>query len=1575
MNRFHTLTLGLLAALAGTLQAQVLPEGFETLDLDTGGWTATQATGAATNHKWSITTYAKETAQFPKNIPTMDVCGDKVLKCTTSGTFSGTGTAPDNRLVSPEITVGDNTVLSFLMACNMAGNAAANITEGGKTHLSVTVSPTGDASDDSFTDVVYETTPVGLNTWRPVSIDLSAYKGRTIRLRFRCYMNELFKSMVANTIYIDNIDLTADKSTDIKLSNLTGLFRGTLTGQPLSVDVTNNGATDITGFTLNFKINDSDAASETITRTLAPDETYTHNFDVTLVPGENTVTVEAVVPNDCLDNNMVSAATTIDTGVSLPFTLATDGTQSDQLISTRKGTTRNPAGWMYFSNYSQWVHTTTSGAKAYLYTATPLKLEKGAIKVDVRGSLGNSTAAEFEVFLTQRTDRFGDALGSVTVTPENESRMLLVNVPESGDYYIAFGVTDNTQKSQFKLGGLSVSQATDLPDVEIVGVRSSLFGLADEQAPLSVEIRNGGAGEATDTKISYTVNDNTVTETIPLIEGGATATHTFLTPLTLAEGTHSITVSAKAGGDQNVDNDSKTVQFIAYGARALPYRDSFEDEAESGLWTTVNSNGDDSSWVITGGYEFDGSHIATIPASGKDHDDWLITPAIELPEGYEGRLSFYYGSGGRKGDAKIRAYLTTDKNPDQIIQTIPLVNLDCDGVNVSYASTPVSGLESGNYYIAFHASSGKQPLLIDDVRLDDNAEVVVSALSVTNMEAAYDHEPSTVNMTVHNYGKQAVSGTKAIYTLFTYHTNSVTPEVLETIEESIPEEIPAGQDFTYSFTRQITYPMEACYIVKAAIVCPDGTDADGKNNSFQCNASQRLVTMKAPALWDMENSDNLAGYIFDRYNEWKIGSVNPYDGTRSLYHLGKLSDANGDKVTLNRIHLTPGTYQLSYFWQTTRGMESDEYKQSFDVVMGSSPESMDKVIQRIDNRTAADKKHTKEMVDVTIEKEGYYYFGFNLRKAAPQGQLVIDNVKIEIPEAKYDLKARTARYEADFAERADEWQHYHPLQIVAQQWTAETDPQLGLSYMQALEFTSLGTHYSASYLQAPAMNLRGGCTYTVSLYPEILGIAQTGKPLKGTEAIVIYSSARDLPGEFVELGRASAETDGTYSVSFTPEQSGLCYLSLRPYCEEDAAFRIHSFKVEITAAPEDGNWEEAGTCSFTDPAFSALGFEPQTMTDVVIERNADVDNQFRLVRPYASWVLPEDKKDGYSFDETEMTPIVFDIIDNRYVYVHPFKTGWTVNSSDLKGDIGCHMQAANLLANDLTIEQVIALAPGCLATLDYDRITATATFSYYGYEEPPVFLTSLSGTEGNIAANTHGEFLITLPESMIPDPFEGWEKVGTAVMTEVFVSGCYPGQEHQEIECELQKKEGSEGIYRLVNPYAAWQNPDTEAFSYDSNRPRFMVIHTENAPHAWFEEFVTGVTSTQGGMITGQCYAADFIEALSLEKAIATIPESFGRFTEDTFTFPYVTCEYKGRELPTVFTRFADTPNSLTRCNADNAFKVLFRLDGEGVDTPIVDFDGEAEYYNLQGLRIINPLPGQPVIVRQGNRTYKAIIR
>ncbi len=53
---------------------------------------------------------------------------------------------------------------------------------------------------------------------------------------------------------------------------------------------------------------------------------------------------------------------------------------------------------------------------------------------------------------------------------------------------------------------------------------------------------------------------------------------------------------------------------------------------------------------------------------------------------------------------------------------------------------------------------------------------------------------------------------------------------------------------------------------------------------------------------------------------------------------------------------------------------------------------------------------------------------------------------------------------------------------------------------------------------------------------------------------------------------------------------------------------------------------------------------------------------------------------------------------------------------------------------------------------------------------------------------------------------------------------------------------------------------------------------------------------------------------------------------------------------------------------------IPFICNPSGVDDIISDTDVEAEYYNLQGVRIIEPKPGEMVIVKAGGRTFKKVM-
>ena len=75
-----------------------------------------------------------------------------------------------------------------------------------------------------------------------------------------------------------------------------------------------------------------------------------------------------------------------------------------------------------------------------------------------------------------------------------------------------------------------------------------------------------------------------------------------------------------------------------------------------------------------------------------------------------------------------------------------------------------------------------------------------------------------------------------------------------------------------------------------------------------------------------------------------------------------------------------------------------------------------------------------------------------------------------------------------------------------------------------------------------------------------------------------------------------------------------------------------------------------------------------------------------------------------------------------------------------------------------------------------------------------------------------------------------------------------------------------------------------------------------------------------------------------------------------------------------VFTE-ADMTTGQFSGNTNKAFTLIYTIDGEsGIENIVNDADSETVYYNLQGLRVLNPTKGQIVITRKGSSVKKVMI-
>lgn len=401
-------------------------------------------------------------------------------------------------------------------------------------------------------------------------------------------------------------------------------------------------------------------------------------------------------------------------------------------------------------------------------------------------------------------------------------------------------------------------------------------------------------------------------------------------------------------------------------------------------------------------------------------------------------------------------------------------------------------------------------------------------------------------------------------------------------------------------------------------------------------------------------------------------------------------------------------------------------------------------------------------------------------------------------------------------------------------------------------------------------------------------------------------------------------------------------------------------------------WESIGKGSFTDMVFSTLAYAPQTM-EVEFEKSTTTANRYRILSPYKNWKDPSGEF-TLTFNESKMTPIVFDVIDNKYVLLHPFNTGYVLQGAD-GGEITCSMNAYGMIGEDVTVQDVIDVVPEALAKYNGGNISASTYFTMESSRYATFLIYFSEDSESPYLGNSENSFAIKMPGAKEPDPNEGWKDVGMAKFTDVYMHAMFPDNiQESTFDVPLQESETAPGVYRLVNPYKYWSNPSEAAFSVSDGH--YMVIHTENAPDAWIENTTTGVTynGNGGGMIEFYSQVADIVPEYGYDTTKSQFPESiWAQFKDNVLTYPYVSFVLSGEEYYNFGLGISGNIESFWPVMSDN-FKIIFN-GGSGVENIGADSGIPVEYFSLDGVRVANPEKGMLVIKRQGSEVTKILVR
>ena len=441
----------------------------------------------------------------------------------------------------------------------------------------------------------------------------------------------------------------------------------------------------------------------------------------------------------------------------------------------------------------------------------------------------------------------------------------------SGTYYIGFHAFTPTDEGDFiGLDDVLIAESAAI-DAAITAITAPVSGInLTATETVTATIKNNGTTPITTIDLELTVDGNTpVVETYTVnIAAGATATYTFTAKADLSTaGNHTVAVRAILIGDENSDNDSKTItilNIVCSSITSLPLTQDFEDN--SYLCWTIISNNTENGIGGTGSYpmgvinnigtnhvfRFSSFSIAT------DYNQYLITPELPVTSNSI-KISFDYARSNTSGTELFRVgYSSTTNSVTAFTWGTQVTVTNTDPTFNEYSLN----VPAGTKYIAIHYQSDYQYLLhIDNIVIEEviGEDAVITAITAPvsgiNLTAT-----ETVTATIKN------NGTNPITTIDLELTVDGNTPVVETY----PVNIASGATANYTFTAKADLSTAGNHTVAVrAILAGDGNAANDSKTitilNIVCNSITSLPLVQnfedySVFCWDMISNNAVNGF-------------------------------------------------------------------------------------------------------------------------------------------------------------------------------------------------------------------------------------------------------------------------------------------------------------------------------------------------------------------------------------------------------------------------------------------------------------------------------------------------------------------------------------------------------------------------------------------------------------------------------------------------------------------------------------------------------------------------------------------
>lgn len=972
--------------------------------------------------------------------------------------------------------------------------------------------------------------------WSDFSVDLSSWKGKTVRLAFR---NRMYARSAIDgcVLALDNVRLEKEPVSDLSLVRITSPVSSCNPIQSLGLEVYNAGQAcqDVQVF---YQLNNEPVESYTFPDPIPGGASLSVSLPepVSLVEGINRFRVWLSSHGEIRWNDTASWEVKIGKGSEFPYIGADSDEGSDF-----------SAGFAYPAAYA-WQYRSIPGL-----TTEPVWFGQGSLSNHLIGPCldipKGKVKFSFDVMVTGNTRflfyRSSDASwqnqetlveGDVIELSTGFTRYTqILDIPESGWQSLSLSAEEISGSVQVLVKNIRIEvMPENLALASIITPVLPRLARSSQGQAVGVMVVNQGTQAVEGIGLHYQVDGLPVVSEMlsePL-EAGEQRAFVFSSLLDISSlGPRNLRVWISSSEEEYRRDDTISMNIHIYEPLKVPYAMGFEESEDFSGWNVYNPDGNP--YV----YWMPSPVSVTLPGQGKNvcmvtclegspTNDMLISPAMDLQPGRY-RIAFYYAGLPYYGcDMDLTVCLAGEPDPSVLLQN-PMRTYEMGKDVWLSAGIPFEVKSAGRYYVGLYSGGVSCDVMIDGFQVDSENDLSLEEIGYLET-SGYNKATSGVRIKVRNQGAGSIKGFQAGYAV-----NG--KEFLE----QVPMELEPGEEKEYVFSNQADISATGIYHLSGFIKMAG--DADSLNNIAEGRSIEHFANRQVPFMETFaEDAHRRSWLIWDANqdgNTWiPAGSGvdnDAYSGKEVMVYSSQEGVDGDDYAFSPCIEVAKGQYQLSFFYRTWKNISY--YKEDFSVGIysGPHPDSLLVLLEDFTQVNVIGQEYKKCLYPVMFEKDTQVYIGFHAKSKKGNGLIFVDDIRLACD------SLFLPSYSSDFDARSSEWTVYNQG-FRFNQWKFEShSPLPAVAKVDVTNYTyPIGLLVSPGFISSEDEDIRVRVRYHVSVASED----------KSKDSLLVYLGHENHPDSLDVILARLAYTDTVQEwVDTVPLRQGKkVYIGMRP---------------------------------------------------------------------------------------------------------------------------------------------------------------------------------------------------------------------------------------------------------------------------------------------------------------------------------------------------------------------------------------------------------------------------------------------